>query len=482
MFNSGYFMIILIFSCLICLFFLIFNLYYNERYFNSICGSNMCVILSILLLLLYRMYNENWVLKGITAVVFSIGMLLAMSASIIAMKVRLRRIHWIVIFSFLVVDFFCFPFYMDVSVFLHKVVIVFGTFIISFKFFLYKKKNLLSRILLFNNIIAVLIQGIFAFLWYFNYPVHFFWDNMAYVIQNFITSMTFVCITIQDSKKYYNQKVDELQDEIALSQQQLKESYEKNQLRNDFFAELSHELKTPVNVINSNIQLFEKCLLVQDSKEGLLDSHQYLKSMQENCYRLVKLVNNIIDMNKIEAGYMVVDAKNYNVIPFIEDMVMSIEAYALQKQISIIFDTEIEELIIACDMDKVEKIVFNLLSNAIKYTPNGGEVLTYISWDEGYMYVTIQDTGEGIPESLHEIIFDRFTQNIGDLHEKHNSSGLGLALVKSLVELQGGKIWIEKEYKEGCKITFSLPIVILDDMEPILYKAIGYSEYNLEFI
>ena len=98
------------------------------------------------------------------------------------------------------------------------------------------------------------------------------------------------------------------------------------------------------------------------------------------------------------------------------------------------------------------------------------------------MYVTIQDTGEGIPESLHEIIFDRFTQNIGDLHEKHNSSGLGLALVKSLVELQGGKIWIEKEYKEGCKITFSLPIVILDDMEPILYKAIGYSEYNLEFI
>ena len=475
-------MIILIFSCLICLFFLIFNLYYNERYFNSICGSNMCVILSVLLLLLYRIYNENWFLKGMTAVVFSVGMLLAMGASIIAMKIQIRRIQWIVIFSFLFLDFLCFPFYMEVSVFLHKGVIVFMTFIISLKFFRYKNKNLLSRILLINNIIAVLLQGTFAALWYLNHPVHFFWDNVAYIVQNFITSMTFVCITIQDSKKYYAQKVDELQDEIALSQQQLKESYEKNQLRNDFFAELSHELKTPVNVINSSIQLFEKCLLVQDTKEGLLDSHQYLKSMQENCYRLVKLVNNIIDMNKIEAGYMMIDVKNYNVIPFIEDMVMSIEAYALQKQISIIFDTEIEELIIACDMDKIEKIVFNLLSNAIKYTPNGGQVLTYISCDEGYMYVTIQDTGEGIPESLHEIIFDRFTQNIGELHEKHNSSGLGLALVKSLVELQKGKIWIEKEYKEGCKITFSLPIVILDDMEPILYKTMGYSEYNLEFI
>lgn len=482
MFNPGYFLIILIFSCLICLFFLIFNLYYNERYLSSICGSNMCVVLSILLLLLYRMYNENWFLKGMTAVIFSIGMLLAMSASIIAMKIQLKRIHWIVIFSLLFLDFFCFPFYMEVSIFLHKIIIVFGTLIISFKFFHYKNKNLLSRILLINNIIAVLIQGAFAILWYSNHPVHFFWDNMAYVLQNFITSMSFVFITIQDSKKYYNQKVDELQGEIALSQKELKESYEKNQLRNDFFAELSHELKTPVNVINSNIQLFEKCLLVQDNKEGLLDSHQYLKSMQENCYRLVKLVNNIIDTNKIEAGYMMVDAKNYNIIPFIEDMVMSIKAYALQKQISIIFDTEIEELIVACDMDKVEKIVFNLLSNAIKYTPNGGEVLTYISYDEGDMYVTVQDTGEGIPESLHETIFDRFTQNIGALHEKYNSSGLGLTLVKSLVELHQGKIWIDKEYKEGCKITFSLPRVILDNMEPILYKAMGYSEYNLEFM
>ena len=204
--------------------------------------------------------------------------------------------------------------------------------------------------------------------------------------------------------------------------------------------------------------------------------------MQKTCYRLIKLVNNIIDMNKIESGYMKVEMKNYNIIPFIEDMVMSINAFAMQKQINVIFDTEIEELIIACDMDKVEKIAFNLLSNAIKYTPEGGEVLVYISYDTNDIYITVQDTGEGIPEELHEAIFGRFIQNKGELHQKYNSSGIGLALVKSLAELQQGRIWIDKEYKKGCKMIFSLPRIVLDHMEPILYNNMGYSEYNIEFI
>ena len=161
---------------------------------------------------------------------------------------------------------------------------------------------------------------------------------------------------------------------------------------------------------------------------------------------------------------------------------MSINAFAMQKQINVIFDTEIEELIIACDMDKVEKIVFNLLSNAIKYTPEGGEVLVYISYDTNDIYITVQDTGEGIPEELHEAIFGRFIQNKGELHQKYNSSGIGLALVKSLAELQQGRIWIDKEYKKGCKMIFSLPSIVLDHMEPILYNNMGYSECNIEFI
>ena len=480
MFNSVYFLIIMVFSCLMCLLFVIFNLYYNERYLSCICGSNICVVLSILFILLYKAANEHWILKGVTAVIFSSGILLGVGATLMIMQFQLKSSHFLFILSFLIIDFFCFPFYLNISVFLHKIILVSASVIISFKFFHFRKRSLLSRLLLGSNSFFAIIQWVFAGIFYLNGPAYFFWDNAAYIIQNFIISIIFVCITIQDSKAYYAQKVNELQDEIVLSHKQLQESYERNQLKSNVFADLSHELKTPINVIYSNIQLFEKCL--SEESEGLIESDKYLKSMQKNCYRLIKLVNNIIDTNKIELGYMRVDAKNYNIIPFIEDMVTSINAFATQKQINIIFDTEIEELVIACDMDKIEKILFNLLSNAIKYTPVGGGILVYISYDNKYMYVTVQDTGEGIPEILHETIFNRFIQNKGELHEKYNSSGLGLALVKSFIELQQGSIWIDKEYQDGCKITFSLPITKLEDAETIVYKTINYSEYNIEFL
>ncbi len=480
MFNSVYFLLIMVFSCLMCLFFVVFNLYYNERYLSCVCGSNICVVLSILFLVLYNASGNHWILKGLTAVTFSCGVLLNLGPMLILMNIRLRIIHYLVILFLIIVDFFCFPFYIGISVFLHKVILVLTCSLFALKLFYYKKKTLLFRILLCNNIIFAIIQFVFLGLFFLKGPMHFFWDNVASIIQNFIISMIFVCITLQESKAYYQEKVHKLEDEIFLGQKQLQESYAKNELKSSYFADLSHELKTPINVIYSNIQLFEKCMS-QDSV-GIVESDKYLKSMQKNCYRLIKLVNNIIEMNKIETGYMKIEAKNYNIIPFIEDMVISISSFAMQKQINILFDTEAEELIVACDLDKIEKIVFNLLSNAIKYTPEKGEILVYISYDTSYLYVSIQDTGEGIPEELHEIIFQRFTQNKGKFHGKNSSSGLGLALVKSLVELQQGSIWIDKEYKEGCKIIFSLPLIVLDGMEPILYKNMGYSEYNIEFI
>ncbi|WP_180270811.1 sensor histidine kinase [Sporanaerobium hydrogeniformans] len=440
----------------------------------------MCVVLSILFLLLYKATNENWLLKGLTAIIFDLGIFLCFSSLILIMKIKLKVYILWGILSLLILDFWGFDFYLPVSVFMHKILFMLLCVFVTFKFFYFKKRSLLASLLLINNIIFAVIQWVFAWLFYFKEPVHFFWDNIVYIIQNFIISMILVCIAIQESRAYYTQKVGELQDEIVLGQKQLKESYEKNQLKSTFFTDLSHELKTPINVIYSNIQLFEKCIL-QDSN-GVMEADKYLKSMQKNCYRLIKLVNNIIDVNKIESGYMTVEAKNYNIIPFVEDMVMSINAFAMQKQINILFDTEIEELIIACDMDKIEKIIFNLLSNAIKYTPNGGEILVYISYDMDYLYITVQDTGEGIPEALHEVIFNRFTQNWGELHQKYNSSGIGLELVKSLVGLHKGNIWIDKSYKEGCKITFSLPITSIDNMEPILTKNTAYSEYNLEFM
>lgn len=478
--NPVNFLIILIFFSLLCLFLLLFNAFFNQKYLDFSCASNIFVIITITLLLAYNYFNQNWLLKSLTAVAFICGIYFGYASILNLLELSISRwVRWLAL-CILLIDFFAYPFLISLSIFLHKVVLMTIFLYLAVKILKHKHKSL-SIYLLASTILLFSSFQIVVFLVFFlGEPFHLFWDNMSYIIQNFICSLLYVFISIEHSKNSYSAQVSALKHEAVVTENKLKEFNELSQVKGDLFASLSHELKTPINIIYSNVQLFEQ-FLNTTTIETSIDCNKYLNSMRKNCFRLINLVNNIIDINKVESGHMEAELKNYDIIPWLEDLVSSINPFALQKHISLIFDTEHEEFILAYDADKTEKIVLNILSNAIKYTPNGGEILVYVSTTCDYLSIAVQDTGIGIPEHLHESIFDRFTQNRGILHKNHDGSGIGLSLVKSLVTLQDGLVTIDKTYTNGTKFVFCLPLKTIKEKENIPLADIPSNKLFIEF-
>jgi len=195
--------------------------------------------------------------------------------------------------------------------------------------------------------------------------------------------------------------------------------------------------------------------------------------LKENSFRLLRLVNNLIDITKVEAGYCKLRLGNYNIINVIEDIVISVVEYAKANEIEIIFDTDIEERVIACDYDKIERIMLNLVSNAIKFTPKGGKIEVTIKDESSNILIIVKDTGIGIEKQKIDTIFQRFVQVNNLCTGKNEGSGIGLALVKSLVELHNGKIWAESELGVGTTIYVRLPSKSLEN------QAENESETNM---
>ena len=208
-----------------------------------------------------------------------------------------------------------------------------------------------------------------------------------------------------------------------------------------------------MQVINKNIEV--KNIISTD--EGNLN--KYMNSIRQNCYRLLRLVNNIIDISKMDYGYYDIQLGNYNIISVVEDITMSVLEYVNNKGIELIFDTEIEEEMIACDPDKIERIILNLLSNAIKYTKENGKIYVNIGKDNNNIYISVTDNGIGIPKKKLDTIFERYAQVDNKLTRRFNGSGIGLSLVKSLVKMHQGDIYVESKINEGSKFTIRLPIL-----------------------
>lgn len=240
-----------------------------------------------------------------------------------------------------------------------------------------------------------------------------------------------------------------------------KEMKEYERIRNEFFANLSHEVRTPINIIYSCLQLLNK----QKSNGNKALGNYYEKyetTMRQNCFRMLRLVNNLIDITKIDSGFMRMNFNNYNIVSLVEDITLSVVPYVESKKINIMFDTEFEELDIKCDPDKIERVVLNVISNAVKFTENNGNILVYISADEEWVKISIKDDGVGIPYEIREFIFERFVQNDKSLNRGTEGSGIGLALVKSLVELHDGKVYLEDNNEKGSEFVIKLPNVTID--------------------
>ena len=152
------------------------------------------------------------------------------------------------------------------------------------------------------------------------------------------------------------------------------EKFEYDKLKTDFFANISHEFKTPLNILMGAMQLLE----LYTSNGTIIDPHlkldKYLKTMKQNALRLLRLINNIIDLTKIDSDYFYVELHNYDIVEIIEGVIQSINLYAKVKSVNIIFEKKIKEQVMAIDADKIERILLNLLSNALKFTDKDGNI------------------------------------------------------------------------------------------------------------
>ena len=228
-------------------------------------------------------------------------------------------------------------------------------------------------------------------------------------------------------------------------------------LQGEFLVNVSHELKTPLNVIFATAQLFNMYCnsgSLDEKKDSII---RYIDSIKQNSYRLSKIINNIVDLSKIEAGFFKLNLSNNNIVEVVEEIVMSVTTLTDSKGLNIIFDTDVEEKNIACDTEKVERIVLNLISNAIKFSDIGDEIVVDIKDKNEFVEISVRDNGIGIEEKNLDMIFDRFKQVDKSLSRNTEGTGIGLSLVKSIVELHGGTIYVESEFGKGSTFTVRLP-------------------------
>ena len=180
--------------------------------------------------------------------------------------------------------------------------------------------------------------------------------------------------------------------------------------------------------------------------------------MHKSANRLLGLVNQLLDISKLESGNMKLLAVLQNVIPLLKALVLSFTSFAERKRITLTFDSRDDEILAYIDQDKIEKIITNVLSNAFKFTPEGGRIDVAVTRGEGYAKVSISDTGIGIPEEKIPKIFDRFYQVDGSHTREQEGTGIGLSLTKELVELHKGKIEVESTEGKGTTFVIRIPL------------------------
>ncbi|MCM1990248.1 Cache 3/Cache 2 fusion domain-containing protein [Oceanirhabdus seepicola] len=236
----------------------------------------------------------------------------------------------------------------------------------------------------------------------------------------------------------------------------LEETREYNILKVEFFSNVSHELKTPLNIIFTTTQLLEY-KFNSDEELNPQKINSYHNTIKQNCYRLLKLVNNLIDITKIDSGYFELNLLNVNIVEIVEDITLSTVNYVNSKSRNIIFDTNTEEKIMAVDPEMMERIMLNLISNAIKFTkPN--DTITVTLTDLGHVVkISIKDTGIGIAPEKQSVIFKRFRQVDRLLNRNHEGSGIGLSLVNSLVAMHEGYISVNSELGKGSEFIVTIP-------------------------
>ena len=266
----------------------------------------------------------------------------------------------------------------------------------------------------------------------------------------------------------YDLKRQKLKQQLELEHVQTEKLEELDRMKSQFFANISHEFRTPLTLILGPLEKLRTQISVGAKKD--------LDMMQRNARRLQNLINQLLSLSKLESGKMKLQAQEVNIVSLVNRYVQSFESLAKQKNIKFKFSSSEENIQLFVDKDKIEKILYNLLSNAFKFTGEGGRIEVNITppgppcfaplklreSEEGGMKggvnISISDTGHGIPQEKLEHIFDRFYQVDDNYTKDQEGTGIGLALTKELVELHHGTITVDSTLGRGTTFTVFLPL------------------------
>jgi signal transduction histidine kinase len=288
---------------------------------------------------------------------------------------------------------------------------------------------------------------------------------------------------IMDRELQLKNKLIELE-KATLALKESQEKLEYDNLKNEFFANISHEFKTPLNILLSSLQLLD----LYTRNDTIIDESDklkhYMNGMRQNCYRLLRLINNLIDITKIDSSFFHFEVHNHDIVSIVDGIVHSTIEYAESKSITLNFHKHLNKKITACDPDIIERIILNLLSNAIKFTLEDGFIDVNIFEKENYIYLIVKDDGIGIPSDKLKLIFERFRQVDKSFTRNAEGSGIGLSLVKALVEMHNGSISVKSEYEEGSEFTVKIPVVVLDEEQyssQVFFDDTKIKKMNVEF-
>lgn len=235
---------------------------------------------------------------------------------------------------------------------------------------------------------------------------------------------------------------------------------ELDRFKTRFFANVSHEFRTPLTMI---IGPLENAL---GGRYGQVEGRvrRQMDIMLRNALRLMRLINQLLDLSKLEAGKMQLRAGARNIVGFLNDVMLTIAPFAEKKGLELSVTSEADRVEVYYEPDKLEKVFYNLLSNSAKFTPTGGTLAIDVSthapdetWANGSVLVKVSDTGRGIPADALPTIFDRFQQVDGSNTRQHEGTGIGLSLVKEMVTLHGGTVEVESEVGKGTTFLITFP-------------------------
>ncbi|MEL6865687.1 MAG: ATP-binding protein, partial [Bacteroidota bacterium] len=243
-------------------------------------------------------------------------------------------------------------------------------------------------------------------------------------------------------------------------QAQAEELRQLDRTKSRFLANISHEFRTPLTLILHTLgqETYQVNSLPQAQTHQQSFTPTEIQIMQRNAHRLHQLIDQLLDLSKLEAGKMTLQAERADFAQYLQALVASFQPLAQQKQLELSYSTALATCPLHFDRDKIDKIIYNLLSNAIKFTPEGGQVKIRLFRDEVNAIVEVKDTGMGIPKADQQRIFDRFYQ-VNDYQDyRYEGTGLGLALVKELVEIHHGRVELQSTTGQGACFFIYLPM------------------------